>query len=101
MRITDGTVLRLITGWLTAPILEQNEHGRKTARRSDKGTPQGGVISPWLSNIYLPGTAGWNAGGVPGECGSTESAVPHHSAPGGSNTCSTDTMVRPSGRMPA
>lgn len=53
MRITDGTVLRLIEAWLQAPILERNEQGRTTARRSDKGTPQGGVISPLLSNVYL------------------------------------------------
>lgn len=53
MRVTDGSVLRMIEAWLTAPVVEEDEQGRKTARRSDKGSPQGGVISPLLSNIYL------------------------------------------------
>lgn len=53
MRITDGAVLRLIEAWLKAPILEKDDQGHTTARRSDRGTPQGGVISPLLSNVYL------------------------------------------------
>jgi RNA-directed DNA polymerase len=53
MRVTDGSVLRLIEAWLTAPVIEEDEHGRKTGSRPDRGSPQGGVISPLLSNIYL------------------------------------------------
>lgn len=49
MRISDGTVLKLINMWLKAPVEE--EGGGKTRPR--KGTPQGGVISPLLSNLYL------------------------------------------------
>jgi RNA-directed DNA polymerase len=47
-RVKDGVVLRLIGKWLKAGTLEA---GRITY--SDTGTPQGGVISPMLSNIYL------------------------------------------------
>jgi RNA-directed DNA polymerase len=53
MRITDRTVLGLIRSWLEAPIVERNEQGRKTLPRSDRGTPQGGVISPLMANLYL------------------------------------------------
>jgi len=47
-RIRDGEILRLIGKWLNAGVLEE---GRKTY--SETGTPQGGVISPMLANIYL------------------------------------------------
>jgi RNA-directed DNA polymerase len=53
MRITDRSVLGLIRSWLRAPIVKRDEPGRPTARRSDRGTPQGGVISPLLANVYL------------------------------------------------
>lgn len=55
MRVTDGSVLRLIKLWLRAPVVEppQNKGGKPTVKRNDKGTPQGGVISPLLANIYL------------------------------------------------
>jgi hypothetical protein len=39
--------------WLEAVIEETDERGRKTVHRSGQGTPQGGVISPLLANIYL------------------------------------------------
>ncbi len=54
MRIVDGSVLGLIRQWLEAPILEPMEKGQgPKVTRNDKGTPQGGVISPLLANIYL------------------------------------------------
>jgi len=53
MRVVDGSVLRLIKQWLQAPVEEEDEKGKKQRRRNDKGTPQGGVISPLLANIYL------------------------------------------------
>ena len=49
-RVTDGSVLALIRQWLKATVVEPN--GVKKNPRG-KGTPQGGVISPLLSNIYL------------------------------------------------
>jgi RNA-directed DNA polymerase len=52
MRVVDGSVLRLIKQWLDAPVEEQDEGGKRR-RRNGKGTPQGGVISPLLANIYL------------------------------------------------
>ncbi|HZD07188.1 MAG TPA: group II intron reverse transcriptase/maturase, partial [Candidatus Limnocylindrales bacterium] len=52
MRVVDGSVLRLIKQWLRAPVEERDENGRPR-RRNDKGTPQGGVVSPLLANIYL------------------------------------------------
>jgi RNA-directed DNA polymerase len=53
-RISDGSMLKLIASWLRAPIEERTGEGgrmRRTANR--KGTPQGGVISPLLANLYL------------------------------------------------
>jgi RNA-directed DNA polymerase len=47
-RVADQRVLRLIWKWLNAGVLEDGER-----TRSEKGTPQGGVISPLLANIYL------------------------------------------------
>jgi RNA-directed DNA polymerase len=53
MRIVDRSVLRLIRLWLTTPVVETDEEGRKKVNRPTQGTPQGGVISPLLANIYL------------------------------------------------
>jgi len=54
MRIADRSVLRLIRMWLESPVTEEHEGGgRTTSGRTRKGTPQGGVISPLLANIYL------------------------------------------------
>ncbi len=47
-RIRDGVVLRLIGKWLNAGVWENG-----TLTHPDEGTPQGGVISPLLANIYL------------------------------------------------
>ena len=48
LRIKDGVVRRMIDKWLKAGVLEEG-----TLRRSDTGAPQGGVLSPMLSNIFL------------------------------------------------
>ena len=54
MRIADRSVLKLIRMWLKTPVVEQQEGGKPPkVSRSKSGTPQGGVISPLLSNIYL------------------------------------------------
>jgi len=60
MRIADGQVLKLIRMWLQTPVIEPKAEGGghnggwgHEARRMGKGTPQGGVISPLLANIYL------------------------------------------------
>lgn len=53
MRIVDRSVLKLIRMWLEAPIDEDHGHGGKKVFRSHRGTPQGGVISPLLANVYL------------------------------------------------
>jgi RNA-directed DNA polymerase len=53
MRIVDRSVLKLIRMWLEVPVEEDDGHGGKKVSRSGKGTPQGGVISPLLANVYL------------------------------------------------
>jgi RNA-directed DNA polymerase len=57
MRITDRTVLKLIEAWLKAPIIEKEKDGNGKwqikVEKPTKGTPQGGVISPLLANLYL------------------------------------------------
>lgn len=52
-RVTDGSVLRLIRQWLKAVVEERDENGRRRLSRPQQGTPQGGVISPLLANLYL------------------------------------------------
>jgi RNA-directed DNA polymerase len=49
MRIVDRQVLKLIRKWLEAPIWEAG----KSMKANDKGTPQGGIISPLLANLYM------------------------------------------------
>lgn len=54
MRVVDGSVLGLIGQWLNAPGVEPSKDGKlPTVRRNDRGTPQGGVLSPLLANVYL------------------------------------------------
>ena len=50
-RVADRSVLKLIRMWLRCPVVEKD--GKGSGKRSRKGTPQGGVISPLLANIYL------------------------------------------------
>jgi group II intron reverse transcriptase/maturase len=55
-RISDGSILRLIRMWLKVPIAEEDGKGGwkySGGKKKKCGTPQGGVISPILSNIYL------------------------------------------------
>ena len=47
-RVRDGVLRRMIDKWLKAGVMEAGQ-----VVRSDTGTPQGGVISPLLANIYL------------------------------------------------
>jgi len=47
-RVSDGVLVRLIGKWLKAGVMEEG-----LLSRPDTGTPQGGVISPLLANIYL------------------------------------------------
>lgn len=50
-RISDGAVLALVKKILKAPVIDERDGGGP--RRPEAGTPQGGVISPLLANVYL------------------------------------------------
>ena len=55
-RVVDGSVLWLIKLWLKAPIEERDGDGKRRivgGKRNKRGTPQGGVASPLLANIYM------------------------------------------------
>jgi RNA-directed DNA polymerase len=55
-RVADGKILRLLKLWLKSPVEERDERGNRRmtgGKRSKQGTPQGGVVSPLLANIYI------------------------------------------------
>jgi RNA-directed DNA polymerase len=55
-RVCDRQLLKLIKMWLKVPVEETDDRGNKRmsgGRKSKRGTPQGGVISPLLANIYI------------------------------------------------
>jgi RNA-directed DNA polymerase len=54
-RVADGKILRLLKLWLKSPV-EVDERGNRRmtgGKKSKRGTPQGGVVSPLLANIYI------------------------------------------------
>lgn len=55
-RIADVHLLALIRSWLKVPVEERDERGHRRmsgGKDNHRGTPQGGVISPLLANIYM------------------------------------------------
>lgn len=55
-RVVDRHMLALIKSWLKVPVSERDDEGRTRitgGKNSTRGTPQGGVISPLLANIYM------------------------------------------------
>jgi RNA-directed DNA polymerase len=55
-RVVDRHVLRLIKLWLTSPVEERDGDGKRRmsgGKGSKRGTPQGGVVSPLLANVYM------------------------------------------------
>lgn len=56
-RVSDSSLLHLVKMWLEAAVEETDERGRtsRTTRNRDdhRGTPQGGVLSPLLANLYM------------------------------------------------
>jgi RNA-directed DNA polymerase len=52
-RIADRSVLKLIRMWLESRVVETDRKGKTKVTRPKQGTPQGGVISPLLANLYL------------------------------------------------
>lgn len=55
-RIVDRHVLHLIKMWLRAPVEERDDEGKRRMSGGNgnrKGTPQGGVVSPLLANVYM------------------------------------------------
>jgi RNA-directed DNA polymerase len=51
MRVIDGSVLKLIRQWLEAPVVEEDQAGRKKIGRNRSGTPQGGVLTPRTQKV--------------------------------------------------
>ena len=56
-RIVDGAILEILQKWLKATVIEEDENGKRRTisggKGNRRGTPQGGVISPLLANLYL------------------------------------------------
>ncbi len=55
-RIVDRNVLHLIKLWLKSPVEEKDGNGKRRmsgGKKSTRGVPQGGVISPLLANLYI------------------------------------------------
>ena len=55
-RIVDRNILHLIRMWLKVPVEERDEKGKRWmtgGRKSRCGTPQGGIVSPMLANLYM------------------------------------------------
>lgn len=52
-RISDNSMLALMRKFLRAPVAETSPAGKVSIKRTGKGTPQGGVISPLFANLYL------------------------------------------------
>jgi RNA-directed DNA polymerase len=55
-RISDRRMLRLLKMWLKTPVAERTEGGGwrlSGGKRATRGTPQGGVISPLIANVYM------------------------------------------------
>ena len=55
-RVSDGKMLHLIKMWLKTPVEETGERGHRRmsgGKKATRGTPQGGVASPLLANIYM------------------------------------------------
>ncbi|MGH8516571.1 MAG: group II intron reverse transcriptase/maturase [Panacagrimonas sp.] len=55
-RISDGKMLHLLKMWLKTPVEETDERGNRRmsgGKKATRGTPQGGVASPLMANIYM------------------------------------------------
>ncbi len=52
-RIADRSVLKLIRMWLKCLIVDKDKDGNNKLTKPTRGTPQGGVLSPLLANVYL------------------------------------------------
>jgi RNA-directed DNA polymerase len=55
-RVVDREVLHLIKMWLQVPVEERDENGKRRltgGQGNTRGTPQGGVVSPLLANVYM------------------------------------------------
>jgi RNA-directed DNA polymerase len=67
-RVADRHILRLLAQWLRAPVVVERDDGKRETgggKRTRRGTPQGGVISPLLANLYLHAfDTAWRAGGL-------------------------------------
>jgi len=70
-RVSDRKMLRLLKMWLTAPVEERDERGNRRmsgGKKANRGTPQGGVISPLLANVYMNRSWSYSAVGEHARC---------------------------------
>jgi RNA-directed DNA polymerase len=67
-RVADRHILRLLAQWLRAPVVVERDDGKREVRggkRTRRGTPQGGGLSPVLANVYLHAfDTAWRAHGL-------------------------------------
>ncbi len=107
-RIVDKHMLHLLKMWVKVPVEEEDETGKKRltgGKDQDRGTPQGGVVSPLLANLYMNRMLkGWRKTGraeqFRGAGSRSQGGGCFHPGPSPSPPLRNSQRDRPSGRIP-